>query len=75
MTPRRLAAQNKPSETPGPAGYLPHASGDIAIKVGAGKNAGQGVQVHDALCWAGSSFTTKAAPMLGKGVVQGPRKD
>ena len=46
-------------------GYSPHSAGDLAIKIGKGKDAA-GHQVRDALCWAGSSLTGKAAPLSGK---------
>jgi len=36
------------------------------MRVGAGKDKTAGVQVKDALCWAGSSYTTRGAPLLGK---------
>lgn len=58
---RRLIEMGKFGDTPGPAGYTPHAAGDLAIKVGQGKNAEMGHQVHDSLCWAGSALTSKGA--------------
>ena len=66
INPRRRLLIPKWGDTPGPAGYTPRTAGDLAIKVGDGKDSVQGIRVHDALCWAGSSLTTRAAPISGK---------
>jgi hypothetical protein len=55
-------------DTPGPAHYAPRAPGDLALKVGMGKSPELGVQVNDALCWAGSWMTGTAAPITGRNV-------
>ena len=65
FTPRRLAPSESASN-PGPAAYLPSRPGTIGLKVGQGKDTDPGKVVHDALCWAGSSFTSPAAPFSTK---------
>ena len=58
---RRLIEAGRWGDTPGPAGYLPHSAGDLATKVGQGKNVELGHRVRDSLCWAGSALTTRGA--------------
>ena len=50
INPRRRLLIPKWGDTPGPAGYTPRTAGDLAIKVGDGKDSVQGIRVHDALC-------------------------
>ena len=62
---RRLIEAGRWGDTPGPAGYSPHSAGDLATKVGHGKDVELGHQVRDSLCWAGSALTTRGAFISG----------
>lgn len=67
LGPKIPRAMHKSSDdTPGPAGYdLNFTPGSIGNMIGEGKNP-YSREVHDALCWAGSWVTTRAAPISPK---------